>query len=349
MASSRETVEAFEALKQYLIDNFRAKPASGGREVVKRCHLCGDSRDPSDAHMYIGLRPDGKIAYNCFKCNSGGIVTRQFLKDLACYDENLITMCETQNKSSGSSKGTYSGKVGSINFRKLLLPVSANEFAMKKLDYISRRLGVQFNAQDAARFKIILNLKDFLDINNITRYTRHPDMVDALDKFFIGFLSMDNRYVMMRRLVPEGKLPEFIDYRYVNYDISGSSTQGIKYYAVPNIVDITRPMEIHMAEGAFDILSSYLFVAPMGVNATFVAIGGKAYENAVKFLISQYGFIGFVLHIYADADVNDRMFVNIKNMLAPFNIPVFIHRNRMPGEKDFGVSMDKIQEQKYKL
>ena len=349
MASSRETVEAFEALKQYLIDNFRAKPASGGREVVKRCHLCGDSRDPSDAHMYIGLRPDGKIAYNCFKCNSGGIVTRQFLKDLACYDENLIMMCETQNKSSGDSKGAYSGKVGSINFRKLLLPISTNEFAMKKLDYISRRLGVQFNAQDAARFKIILNLKDFLDINGITKYTRHPDMVDALDKFFIGFLSMDNRYVMMRRLVPEGKLPKFIDFRYVNYDISGSNTQGIKYYAVPNIVDITRPMEIHMAEGAFDILSAYLFVAPMGVNAAFIAIGGKAYENAVKFLLTQYGFMGFILHLYADADVDDRMFVKIKNMLAPFNIPVYIHRNRMPGEKDFGVSMDKIQEQKYKL
>ena len=349
MASSRETVEAFEALKQYLIDNFRAKPASGGREVVKRCHLCGDSRDPSDAHMYIGLRPDGKIAYNCFKCNSGGIVTRQFLKDLACYDENLIMMCETQNKSSGDSKGAYSGKVGIINFRKLLLPISTNEFAMKKLDYISRRLGVQFNAQDAARFKIILNLKDFLDINGITKYTRHPDMVDALDKFFIGFLSMDNRYVMMRRLVPEGKLPKFIDFRYVNYDISGSNTQGIKYYAVPNIVDITRPMEIHMAEGAFDILSAYLFVAPMGANAAFIAIGGKAYENAVKFLLTQYGFMGFILHLYADADVDDRMFVKIKNMLAPFNIPVYIHRNRMPGEKDFGVSMDKIQEQKYKL
>lgn len=349
MASSRDTVEAFEALKQYLIDNFKAKPASGGREVVKRCHICGDSRDPSAAHMYIGLRPDGKIAYNCFKCNAGGLVTRQFLKDLACYDENLIVMCETQNKSNGDSKAAYSGSLGRINFRKLLMPVSTNEFAMKKLNYISNRFGMRFNAQDAARFKIILNLKDFLDLNGIDRYTRHPDMVDALDKFFIGFLSMDNRYVMMRRLVPEGKLPEFIDHRYVVYNISGSQTTGIKYYAVPNIIDVTKPLEIHMAEGSFDILSAYFFVAPMGVNAAFIAIGGKAYENAVKFLLSQYGFIGFTLHLYADADVNDRMFVNIKNMLAPFNIPVYIHRNQMPGEKDYGVTMNKIQDKNYKL
>lgn len=348
MASSRETTEAFEALKAYLINNFRAKSASGGREVVKRCHICGDSRDPSDAHMYIGLRPDGKIAYNCFKCNAGGIVTRQFLKDLACYDENLITMCEIQNKTS-NGKSPYSGRISIINSNKLIIPISTNEFAMRKLDYLSRRFGLRFNAQDAARFKIILNLKDFLNINNITNYTRHPDMVDALDKFFIGFLSMDNRYVMMRRLVPDGKLPKFIDYRYVNYDIFGAESQGVKYYAIPNVVDITRPMEIHIAEGAFDILSSYFFVAPMGINAAFIAIGGKAYENAIKFLLSQYGFIGFILHIYADADVDDRMFIKIKNMLSPFNIPVFIHRNQVSGEKDFGVSMDKIKDQKYKL
>ena len=347
--ASNETINAFEALKNYLVDNFHAKIASGGREIVKRCHICGDSRDPSDAHMYIGLRPDGKIAYNCFKCNNGGLVTRQFLKDLTCYDENLITMCESQNKINENSRNTYSGRLGSINFRKFLLPLSTNEFAMKKLDYISNRFGMRFNPQDAARFKIVLNLKDFLNINGIDKYTRHPDMVDALDKFFIGFLSMDNRYIMMRRLVPEGKLPQFVDYRYVNYDIIGSQSQGIKYYAVPNIIDVSRPFEIHMAEGAFDILSAYFFVAPMGTNATFIAIGGKAYENAIKFLISQYGFTGFILHIYADADVDDRMFAKIKSMLAPFNVSVYIHRNRMAGEKDFGVSMDKIQDQRYRL
>ena len=39
------TSEAFEALKQYLIDNHNAKIVSGGREILKRCHICGDSRD----------------------------------------------------------------------------------------------------------------------------------------------------------------------------------------------------------------------------------------------------------------------------------------------------------------
>ena len=52
----QNTSEAFEILKQYLIDNYNAKVASGGREIIKRCHICGDSRDLSDAHMYIGMR-----------------------------------------------------------------------------------------------------------------------------------------------------------------------------------------------------------------------------------------------------------------------------------------------------
>ena len=33
------TTEAFELLKRYLIDNFGAKVASGGKEVIKRCQI----------------------------------------------------------------------------------------------------------------------------------------------------------------------------------------------------------------------------------------------------------------------------------------------------------------------
>lgn len=47
------TSEAFESLKAYLIQNFNAKPASGGKEIIKRCHFCGDSRDPSDRKSVV--------------------------------------------------------------------------------------------------------------------------------------------------------------------------------------------------------------------------------------------------------------------------------------------------------
>ena len=57
---------AFEALKVYLIKEHNAKIASGGKEIVKKCHICGDSRDPSSRHMYIGLKDGTIVKHNKF-------------------------------------------------------------------------------------------------------------------------------------------------------------------------------------------------------------------------------------------------------------------------------------------
>ena len=337
------TSEAFEALKECMVNNYHARIVSGGKEILKRCHFCGDSSDPSNAHMYIGIK-DGAILYNCFKCNASGIVDGRFLRNMGCYDPNITLLCQTQNKKYSNPNSSRYGEFRSIYTSKnLYIPISTNEFAVKKLQYLSNRFGHVFNAYDAVRFKIILNLKEFLLANGITKYTRHPDMVDLIDKFFVGFLSMDNRYVLLRRLVPEGKLPKFIDHRYINYDIFGVQ-EGMKYYTIPTSIYPYLPLDIHIAEGAFDIISIYMHVAPIGSNAIFSAIGGKSYLALVRFFIVNYGFSGFNLHLYPDADISNSKMQEIKEDIKPFNIKVFVHRNALPNEKDFGVSMDRISD-----
>ena len=93
----------FIALRDYLIENYNAKRASGGKECIIRCPFCGDSRDTSKAHMYIGVnkKHNNAISYNCFKCNSGGIVGLEFLKKLNIYDMTLINLVLDYNKSLG--------------------------------------------------------------------------------------------------------------------------------------------------------------------------------------------------------------------------------------------------------
>ena len=342
MFSNINSSEAFEALKEYMINNYNAKLVSGGREILKRCHICGDSRDPTNAHMYIGLR-DGAIVYNCFKCNAKGLVDGKFLRDMNCYDTNIIYMCQEQNKKSSNHNSAYSGELRCIKPRNVVIPLSNNEYAIKKLDYISRRLGYIFNASDVARFKIILNLKDFLIYNGIEKYTRDSNMIDLIDKFFIGFLSMDNKYIILRRLVPEGKLPQYIDSRYLNYNIFGTN-DGMKHYIIPNQINVLHPLEIHIAEGAFDIMSIYMNVAQLGVNAIFAAVCGKTYLSLIQHFITIYGFTVFDLHLYPDSDVSNSEMIKIKNSLSVFNIRIFIHRNMYSGEKDYGVSRDRISD-----
>lgn len=339
------TNEAFEALKVYLVNNYRAKVASGGREIIKRCHICGDSRDKSNAHMYIGLR-DGVIVYNCFKCNSKGIVDGEFLRNMGCYEPELASICNEQNKSSSKSS---SYKKSLFKYSVPLIPFSNDEIAMRKLNYLSKRLGINFDSQLAVKLKIVLNLKDFIKFNNFDFITRKPEVIDILNDCFIGFLSVDNRYVILRRIIKEGILPEYIDHRYVDYDILGGNISGYKYYFIPSFARLDMPIDIHIAEGAFDILSIYLNLPHQNNNSIYASIGGKSYSSLARFFISRYGLTNFNLHIYLDADVNNNQVERIRNELALFNVNIFIHRNMSPGEKDFGVSVDRIKDSVLKL
>ena len=334
------TVEAFEALKRYLIDNYGAKTASGGKEIVKRCHICGDSRDKTDAHMYIGIK-DGKIWYNCFKCNSGGLVNSLFLRNMGCYDPNIIISVQEQNKSNRDSAMPYSeaSRTRFVNTNPLY-DISYDEITQRKLDYLEKRIGLKANIYDAKKYKMILNLKRFLVLNNITQFTRYPDIMDLLDKYFIGFLSMDYTYIILRRIIPEGNLPKNIDTRYVNYNIYGLES-GSKFYTIPAQIHTASPISIHVSEGIMDILSIRHNVSNDN-NGIFSAICGKSYSSLVRYYVVNHGFINFDLHLYMDNDVNDSSILRIRDDLSLYNTKIFIHRNTAPGEKDYGVTRDRI-------
>lgn len=333
----------FEILKEYLKTNFNAKIAAGGREIVKRCHICGDSKDQTNAHMYIGLKHD-RIVFNCFKCGAKGTVDHKFLRDMGIYDQNILDIGIEQSKLS-NNQNVYRGSndlLTNQRIRTLLNPIYNNEYARKKLVYISERFGHAFNSNDSSRFKIVINLKQFLEFNSIEKFTRAPDMVDLIDKFFVGFLSIDNKYVILRRLVPEGKLPEFIDHRYINYNIFGS--EGSKFYCIPNAINILEPVDLYIAEGAFDIISIYLHCAPIGSNAVFLASCGKSYIEVAQDCIIRHGIFVRSMHLYVDGDVPNK---SIKSKLVDidrFVGDIFIHRNEFSGEKDFGVPMNRIND-----
>lgn len=344
MIDNPVTSDAFEALKEYMLQNYDAKVVSGGKEIIKRCHFCGDSKnDLSAKHLYIGLK-DGLIKYNCFKCPAKGIVNFKFLKDLDCYDVGLINLCEEQNKKNSSSDYRSSNVLrNDLYIKQLIIPNYTNEFGYKKLKYISNRFGHEISINDTIRFKIILNLKDFLDINGVYKYTRHPNTIDILNKYFVGFLSMDNKYVVLRRLVSEDKLPKQVSSRYINYNIYGDEN-AMKYYAIPTVINTVYPLDIHVAEGAFDILSVYMHVAPIGSNAIYACISGNSYLGLIQFLILRFGFTSFNLHVYLDADADKHYIDSFIESLRVFNINLYLHMNQFSGEKDFGVPMNKIED-----
>lgn len=327
----------------------KAKPASGGTVVNCRCFYCPDSRDPNHAHMYISIpqSPTDPSLYYCHKCQASGLVTYKTLIEWDIYDEHMASDLIDHNK-----KCVKSGKLNkylNIKPHYIKLPkIIDNEVNRVKLNYINERIGTNLTYDDIYNLKIIFSLNDLLKYNYINSLTRDPSVIDQLDLNFLGFLSIDNAFLNMRRICEEGLLIKSIDKRYINYkifdDIMDTSQ---RFYTIPTNVNLLSRdrIKIHIAEGPFDILSIYknLRNEEEGI---YTSIAGANYRGLAMHFLERYKLPYVEFHFYPD---NDKQGSNYKlkrvfEYFKPLRIPIYVHRNTYPGEKDFGVPKERINE-----
>ena len=337
-----------DAYREFLLRSIpSAKSASGGREVVCRCFYCPDSHDQRHGHFYISI-PESKdepSLYHCMKCHSSGIVTNRTLLDWGIYDDYVAEDLVNHNKNINPNIKRQYTEDYIYNLRNNF--IRAEELSVKKLQYINDRIGTNLTMYDMERLKIILNLKDLLMNNGINHVTRNPNIIDQLDQYFMGFISLDNAFINMRRVVDKGIVYQSIDKRYVNYSIFDKKNSQSRFYVIPTVLDLAQPdrVKIHIAEGPFDILSIYenLRHREPGI---YTAIGGSNYYGTAINFIYKYKIPYCEVHIYPDNDNpgSESKMNFIRNKLNSISIPVIVHRNIHEGEKDFGVPMDRIEE-----
>lgn len=319
---------------------------SGGKEVSFRCRFCGDSRDPKGRHFYVSVPTEDKPAlFNCFKCGMRGVLTPQVLAEIGITDSELNSGLGIFNKKvlSYSKNQKYQDlKVYNLinNF------IADQELGMIKLKYINQRLGLNLSFQDCLDNKIILNLFDLFRCNPHLKYTRDPRIVKELNDSFLGFISVDNCFANMRK-INDNPVNQAIDKRYINYVIYDKYNNTQKYYVPPVEINRSIPgrVKLHIAEGPFDILS-IKYNCRKEINGNiYASIGGNTYLNTLLTFINSYGIINLEVHIYLDNDVyEDKLIKTLINTLSVYNIPIFIHHNIFPGEKDFGVDISRINE-----
>lgn len=325
--------ETFIRLQSFIVNECNGKIASGGKEIIKKCHICGDSKDPTSAHMYIGMK-DGVILYNCFKCNSKGIVDGKFLRSIGCYDTDLLVAC---NKYTDSSNNRPTSN--KMNFHRMLsIP---RKIDRNKLSYISNRLGIVLSDSDIYKYRIITQFDEFMSINNINKFTRNIKVMEILNDYFVGFLSSDMSHIIFRRIVDSGIVPAFIDQRYVNYNIYGNDN-GNNFYTIANSIRNDLPISVNVAEGVFDIISVERNFPKD--NSIYAAVCGKSYMTFLSSLMMNYGISNYDLHFYIDSDMNINNIYNISSELLPFGVRSYIHINQYPGQKDFGVPNNLIRD-----
>ena len=149
----------------------------------------------------------------------------------------------------------------------------------------------------------------------------------------------------MRNLDIVKNIYKGIDMRYVNYNIFGKYDNTKRFYTIPTQIDLLdpRPLQLHIAEGPFDILSIYTNLRDHD-RSIFSSIGGSGYAGLLRIFICELKCPNMEIHIYPDNDVSRDYILDIIDILRPFKYTFYIHRNLYPGEKDFGVSASKIQE-----
>ena len=328
-----------------------ARPASGKREVQTRCKYCEDSKTYSHGHFYIQIpQSDEELSYYyCQKCHSKGIVTANKLMEWGIYDSELCLNIAEHNKKA-SKYGRNKDNLSNVIYRLNNTFVSQDRISEIKLLYINKRLGTNLNYNDVLSNKIVLNLYDLLNTNNIYNYTRDIRIVNDLDQFFLGFISYDNAFVNMRNLKPGG-VNKYIDKRYVNYNIFGKYDNSKKFYVSPCTFDLydTRPIQVHLAEGVFDILSVKYNLRKDFERSLYTAACGSGYKGLCRDIILDLKIPNLEFHIYPDADIKQNKMYDLYQYLKPFQYPVYIHRNIYDGEKDFGVGINHIKETVEKL
>ena len=318
----------------------KAHLVSNNTEINSRCMYCPDSKNPNHAHFYISVPQNNKpIFFHCKKCQTAGVLTHKTLLEWNLIDTDISLELINYNKTAFAGY-TYNLSQDIYNINNTY--ISDCKKSEIKLSYINNRLGLNLNYSDLINSKIVLNLKDLLYKNNITDYSRHINIVNQLDEYFIGFISYDNSFINLRRVVKEGIVYSGIDKRYVNYNIFNKIDNTSNYYTIPSAIDISKPIKICIAEGPFDTLSIKYNLHNDYSNIVFSTVQGNNYLGCIRHFLNILSVPNIEIHVYLDQDVSNRVIPHLIDNLSLYGYKVFIHWNLL--NKDMGVSIDKIQE-----
>lgn len=322
-------------------------PSDDNIEHNIRCPYCGDSqKDESHAHLWIKIDPstNESMPWLCFRCGMSGRVTTDFLEDLDIH----VSEKELKELKAYNRKADKVGRKTIVRIEQYKVPqVTPNYFTDVKLDYLNRRLGLQFGYAETQSNKIVLSIEQFMAYNSLSQIKGVEDwQLQLLERDYIGFLSSNNNMIVFRNIASD-------KYRYRKILLNPYNNDDACFYSIPTSIPLLYdgPLHVHIAEGTFDALSIRYNVVQSTENAVFYASCGYRYLSIIKYLARAGLCTDITLNVYADKDKSDYDHMKLlgSNPVTSFLNHVIIHRNHYPGEKDYGVPLSSIDDKFRKL
>lgn len=329
-----------EFLKEYFPEG---AVVCSGNEYVCRCRICGDSqRDPNKMRFYISLNhQSGMIYYHCFNCGAGGLMTSKVMRTLCNAPTDILLSLNEMTNIYKKTRWIPREGVYKINSEDIL----DDDLNRAKLEYINKRLGLELTYRECIDLKLVFSLGNLLKKNNF-KITQPYTIVEDYDAYYIGALSINNSTIYLRCVnLSESRTKK----KHIKYIVVNNSDPK-RFYTLPSTCDWSSHIRINIMEGIFDTLGVFFHCRNRNQhNEIYTAVGSKAYISAIKMFLEEYGFLDCEFHIYSDNDVEDYVFDRIFYYCYPLKIPVYVHYNNKEGEKDYGVTEDRIEDKSYQL
>lgn len=341
------TTEQKIAMQEYLKSLYPLVKGEGIQYRTK-CILCGDSKkDPNKMRLGIKVDPsniDEPILYHCFNCERRGVLTNWMLKEIAgggpesIAKMNVDAINNSILNSPGNIKTNRYKNTRTINVK--VPPLYKDLNSIRKAKYLFDRLGRVIDPKEFGNLKIVWSLETFLQENSI-RY--RGDYAWLLDKDYIGFLSVNNDFIIFRDVTGTHKM------RYVKYNIFDLYDNSQCFYSIPGKVDLlsTKDLHIKIAEGTFDTLSVLYNVEEGSRDNTIYLSSSNADFYTPLLYYFQKGLVGSNIFIDIYKDNDSRINYNLlKKRLKTYTLSVSntkVYYNNYTDEKDFGVPKERIQ------
>lgn len=328
--------------KQEIFDRLSSEPnvvVQNEDQLRVKCFLCGDSRkNPNKKRLGIKFNihdATKPIQYNCFNCFEHGAFTVEMLHQLEIYDNEIESSIRRINKQCHTDDGKKINKYNNTKEIPISFPpLMSDKKTLSKIKYLYSRIGYKIPIEDFENLKLVFNLNDFLRHNNIPVSNNDYKKRAILDNDYVGWLSVNNEYVILRDITDSHYL------RYVKYNIYNVENNSCGFYAMRNQLDLMTDEDIHIiiTEGPLDILGVRYNVLDNNIhNCICVSSCNGSFINALKYYIKK-GLVGDNIFIDCYQDNDTRLnFRKIRSDICTF-IPFDnfnVYYNTL--SKDFGV------------
>jgi hypothetical protein len=231
----------------YLRDSLGEEPQITGKNIIIPCPWCEYGKLKDHYHLYISLY---EPIYNCFhsECTQSGFLTKLIKKIEGVETHKLRKFVDLDKLKSNpiKKKSIVEGKDKLLQIPK----ININEFPKKTL-YIKKRFKFSSFINIENIPNLIFDFDKFLRINNITlTEPKQINMVDYLQSNFVGFLTINNAFIIFRNI------DEMSDFKHFKFTID-DKTKFLDYYKILGRNPLSK--KVILAEGIYDIFSEYLF------------------------------------------------------------------------------------------